>query len=179
MTRRSRRRIVAVEGGELRFPFQSRRPGRPLHDVVIGPPWGAAEPITPLDISWSGPDDAPTSSADSWLVLFERPRRRPADGADPDLRSTSVPVTAADAALRLCDVIAAWRAADRELAGLTDADPEWSRVHAELVGLRALHHRLFDMRAEHRTPDREWTSVRYVELARAWLMSTAPRPVTA
>jgi hypothetical protein len=44
----------------------------------------------------------------------------------------------------ICDVIATWRAADRRLAGLAMNSPERDGVQAELVGLRALHHRLFD-----------------------------------
>ena len=51
-----------------------------------------------------------------------------------------------DATPRIDDVIAAWRTADRELARLAEDDPEWEVVHAELVGLRALHHRLFEVR---------------------------------
>jgi hypothetical protein len=50
----------------------------------------------------------------------------------------------------ICDVIATWRAADRRLAGLAMNSPERDRVHAELVGLRALHHRLFDARMAER-----------------------------
>jgi hypothetical protein len=46
----------------------------------------------------------------------------------------------------ICDVVAAWRAADRELAGLIENEPEWNRVRAGIIGLRALHNRLFEAR---------------------------------
>ena len=46
----------------------------------------------------------------------------------------------------ICDVVNAWRAADRELAGLVENQPEWNRVRAEIIGLRALHNRLFEAR---------------------------------
>jgi hypothetical protein len=45
---------------------------------------------------------------------------------------------------RICDVITAWRAAARELAELAATSPDRDRLHADLVGLRALHHHLFD-----------------------------------
>jgi hypothetical protein len=44
----------------------------------------------------------------------------------------------------ISDVVAAWRAADRELAGLVENEPEWNRVRAEIIGLRTLHDRLFE-----------------------------------
>ena len=46
----------------------------------------------------------------------------------------------------ICEVVAAWRTADRELAGLVENEPEWNRVRAEIIALRALHHRLFEAR---------------------------------
>jgi hypothetical protein len=51
-----------------------------------------------------------------------------------------------DSSPAICDVVAAWRTADRELAGLVENEPEWNRVRAEIIGLRALHHRLFEAR---------------------------------
>ena len=119
---------------------------------------------------------------DSWLVLFERPPRSTPAGPGPlpeAAASTTSPAGDAVAERRICDVLIAWRAADRELASLTEADPEWSRVQAEIAGLRALHHRLFDLRAGQRTHERETASVRFAELARAWRMDTAPLPATA
>ena len=45
--------------------------------------------------------------------------------------------------LRIWDVLASWRAAERELARATLDSPELPRIHADLVGLRAAYHRLF------------------------------------
>ena len=55
-------------------------------------------------------------------------------------------LSARDASPAICDVVAAWRTADRELAGLVENEPELNRVRAEIIGLRALHHRLFEAR---------------------------------
>jgi hypothetical protein len=46
----------------------------------------------------------------------------------------------------ICDVVAAWRAAERDLADLVENEPAWNRVRAEIIGLRALHHLLFEGR---------------------------------
>jgi hypothetical protein len=48
--------------------------------------------------------------------------------------------------LRIWDVLAAWRTAERELAETRTTNPDWPRLHAELVGLRAAYHRLFHER---------------------------------
>lgn len=48
--------------------------------------------------------------------------------------------------LRIWDVLAAWRAAERELADTPLESTDWPRVHADLVGLRAAYHRLFQER---------------------------------
>ena len=82
----------------------------------------------------------PLSEIDSWVVLDTGIWPGDPSGHDRELTA------ARDVGPPICDVIVAWRAADRELAGLAEDDPEWNRVHAELVGLRALHHRLFEAR---------------------------------
>jgi hypothetical protein len=46
----------------------------------------------------------------------------------------------------ICDVVADWRAAERDLARLIENEPEWNRVLAETIGLRTLHNRLFEAR---------------------------------
>jgi hypothetical protein len=56
------------------------------------------------------------------------------------------PTTAAAEPQTVFAVVTAWRAAQRTLDRLAEGSPEWNDVHAELVGLRALHHRLFDAR---------------------------------
>jgi len=48
--------------------------------------------------------------------------------------------------LKIWDVLASWRSAERELAATTLDSPEWTRLHADLVGLRAAYHRLFNER---------------------------------
>jgi hypothetical protein len=62
------------------------------------------------------------------------------------LDASSTPRLDSAATKPICDVLNAWRAAERELASLVEGRPDWDRVHAELVGLRALHHRLFEAR---------------------------------
>ena len=94
-----------------------------------------------------------------WTVLdghqwpFDRDRRTEPEWDEPVPRPSSVPLgprprLAVNDRISpaICDVVAAWRAADRELAGLVEDEPEWNRVRAEIIGLRALHHRLFEAR---------------------------------
>lgn len=45
-------------------------------------------------------------------------------------------------------VLMAWRAAERELNEIHEGSPEWSRVNAEIVSLRAAYHRLFEERSQ-------------------------------
>lgn len=71
-------------------------------------------------------------------------------------------------------VIAAWRAADRALAGLVEGDPEWNRIHAELVGLRTLHHSLFEARMV-QEPTGSESSARWAFAVMAW----GPEPLPA
>jgi hypothetical protein len=75
-------------------------------------------------------------------------------------------------------VIAAWRAADRELAGLVEGDPEWNRIHAELIGLRALHHLLFEARMAASPTDGE-SSARSEFALMTWGSAPLPAPVMA
>jgi hypothetical protein len=79
---------------------------------------------------------------------------------------------------RIDEVIAAWRAADRRLAGLEDSDPERNRVQAELVGLRALHHRLFDVKLFER-PRGDEASARWAFAILAWGSAPIPARVLA
>jgi hypothetical protein len=55
--------------------------------------------------------------------------------------------------IRIWDVLAAWRASEHELAVTSADNPEWPRIHADLVGLRAAYHRMFRERLN--APDRE------------------------
>jgi hypothetical protein len=75
---------------------------------------------------------------------------------------------------RIHDVISAWRAADRELAGLVEDDPERDRVQSELVVLRAVHHRLFAARMA-ASPTIDESSVRSEFGVMAW----GPEPLPA
>ena len=115
---------------------------------------GNASPVV-MD-GWSAFDPRP------WLeglmdpagpVAFERELADLAVTRDDEARRADT----AESGRSISDVLAAWRAAERELAALAVGDPDMGRVHAELVGLRALHHRLFDARigAE---PDRQPTT---------------------
>lgn len=48
------------------------------------------------------------------------------------------------------EVLTAWRAADRALGGIEEDAPEWARLHARLVSLRASYHQLFAERVRDR-----------------------------
>jgi hypothetical protein len=89
----------------------------------------------PSDRAASFDRETPPLSCGSLLVQAPRPVVAP-----------SPPTPAADVPQQIFAVVNAWRAAERVLDGLVVDSPPWNRVHAELVGLRALHHRLFDAR---------------------------------
>ena len=117
--------------------------------------------------------DGPPSGIDPWFELDAGVWSGPAE-----IRPPSVFLEDGDATRRICDVIAAWRAADRELAGLVEGDPGWARVHDELVGLRALHHRLF---AAHvgESPTGEEPAARWAFAIMAWGPAPLPSRVMA
>jgi hypothetical protein len=48
------------------------------------------------------------------------------------------------AATAIRDVLASWRAAERELAVTAEDSPAWPHVNARLISLRVAYHRLFD-----------------------------------
>ncbi len=52
------------------------------------------------------------------------------------------------ARMHIDEVLAAWRAADRALGLIAEGSPEWARVHATLVSLRASYHQLFAERRD-------------------------------
>jgi hypothetical protein len=101
--------------------------------------------------------DGPVAELDPWMVLDARVW----PGASPSLRDT-IPVASPGTIQpstgslepehttpRICDVIAAWRAAERRMTELVQDDPDRDRLQAELVGFRALHHGLFEARMRH------------------------------
>jgi hypothetical protein len=47
------------------------------------------------------------------------------------------------AKVHIYEILTAWRAADRALGVVEEDSPEWARVNARLVNLRASYHRLF------------------------------------
>ena len=49
---------------------------------------------------------------------------------------------------RLYGVLMAWRAAERELAGILEDSPEWPRIQANVANFRASYHLLFNERRE-------------------------------
>lgn len=57
-----------------------------------------------------------------------------------------IEVSPATPHVAICQVLAAWRAAERELAGLSADSPEWGRVHALIIDHRTTYLRLFDER---------------------------------
>lgn len=79
------------------------------------------------DIGATSVQEAGADSGISWWVPSAAPPRRP---------------TTANAG----PILAAWRAAERELGEIAGDSPDWPRVNAELVALRADYHRLFEER---------------------------------
>jgi hypothetical protein len=120
--------------------------------------------------------DGPPSEIDAWIVLDSGIWPGASPAPQDALPAPAQPPTGSfeheDATPPICDVIAAWRAADRELAGLVEGNAEWNRVHAEMLGLRALHHRLFEARmAEFPTSDKSTDRSRFA------VMAWGPEPV--
>jgi hypothetical protein len=77
---------------------------------------------------------------------------------------------------RICDVIAAWRVAERQIAEMVEDDPDRARVQAALVSLRTLHHELFEARM------RRWpreASARWTFAIMAWGRAPSPARVLA
>lgn len=52
------------------------------------------------------------------------------------------------ARIHIHEILTAWRAADRALGVIAEDSPEWARVHARLVTLRASYHQLFGERCD-------------------------------
>jgi hypothetical protein len=50
--------------------------------------------------------------------------------------------------IHIDEILTAWREADRALGMITEGSPEWARVHAKLVSLRASYHQLFAERCD-------------------------------
>lgn len=93
-----------------------------------------------VDSGVAGPSrelrDDPLAHAFEWHRLtVVRPVQQPVE------RSVPAPK------IRIWDVLAAWRAAERELGQVADGSPEWPRLHANVVGLRASYHRIVDERS--------------------------------
>ena len=78
---------------------------------------------------------------------------------------------------RICDVIVAWRAAERELAAWSESDPEWRVAEADIVWLRALHHRLFDAKLARLTAPRLGAGPTAVLAFANWPYGVATRTV--
>jgi hypothetical protein len=82
-----------------------------------------------------------------WFGLAEpRPRidrrtpgRHP-DDAGPIVHVVDRPVRG----VAPCDVLAAWRAAERELAAMPVDSPEWTDLRARVAELRASYHQLYN-----------------------------------
>jgi hypothetical protein len=47
------------------------------------------------------------------------------------------------AKIDIFEILTAWRAADRALGVIAEGSPEWARVHARVVSLRASYHQVF------------------------------------
>lgn len=128
-------------------------------------------------------DGSPTE-LDSWIELdasvWPGASRSPRDGIPfvspgPDQPSTGS-LEPAHGTARICDVIAAWRVAERQIAEMVEDDPDRGRVQADLVGLRALHHGLFEARMRRRPGE---ASARWTIAILAWGRAPLPARVLA
>jgi hypothetical protein len=99
--------------------------------------------VPPAGVAGAGADGG------GWVTRVEDREPRALQLSDlillPPLKQAVVPAVPT---LRIWEVLAAWRAAEREMSSISDDSPEWPRVHAELVGLRAAYHRLFQERMQ-------------------------------
>ena len=182
MTDRAGSRNVTVAGSVRRPAVVRGLKGLAVNmdHAMIGAPDRSSVEMTLLEAETEGVLSRQKNSVVvPWIALFERPGGWAPDEIDSGPATAVEQADARDETPHLWDVIAAWRAADRELAAMTQDDPDWNRVHAELVGLRALHHRLFDARARHETSRREAAVSAFTDAARAWWRDGAPRPVPA
>lgn len=101
---------------------------------VIPPPAAAPPDPAPDFLGWASLD-----GLEPWAQVLPQLQLLPAitTPVDPE-HPAAVP--------KIWVVLASWRAAERELATTTLDSPDWTRIHADLVGLRAAHHRLFQER---------------------------------
>ena len=99
--------------------WMTRRLARPRTDVD---PAGAAEPPRGGHVVHAPAIDAPDLATVGEVQ-----------------RTTDRPVPKSG----IQEVLAAWRAAERELDDVPENSPEWSGIHAKLVGLRASYQQLF------------------------------------
>ena len=199
MTDRDRAAIVDVAGSLWTSLVAGTGLVEGNHALIEWDGRAAAEPGAPEAGLRRVLEHAPSAEDDDWIVLFERVGRLAESDLDPRAGSTETVevdppsagafgspngiAEAPDDPARLWEIIAAWRAADRELALLAEDDPDWNRVHAEVVGLRALHHRRFDARLDQERVRSEALVTRIAAaaaaVAREWCQARAPQPVTA
>ena len=128
--------------------------------VSVGHPGSGGTAVLIPDVS--GPHEPSDQSlafgASAWPDRDDRRAVRPAHRAHdprvqdppsgpPPIRPELDLMRRDEAGVAICDVLAAWRAAERELAGLVAGDRRANLVEAEVCGLRDLHQRLFAARA--------------------------------
>lgn len=104
-----------------------------VSDVVLAP---IAAPAPPAErMSWASRDGKlePWTQELPQLTLLPRVATR-VDPEHPNVVQS------------IWDVLASWRAAERDLLRIGPDSPDWPRIHAEFVGLRAAYHRLFNER---------------------------------
>jgi hypothetical protein len=72
-------------------------------------------------------------------------RLRPPPAPDPAVVGSIVDIVDQPGrGVAACDVLAAWRAAERELAAIPADSPDWTDVRSRVVELRASYHQLFN-----------------------------------
>lgn len=133
---------LTAEGSESAGTLVLERPGVALDDA-----FGAG--IGPL-----GPTVAAPSGGSSAAPSVASSSAAPVGGAPEDARPRQTPVDP-----RIWEVLAGWRAAIRSIAIVEPDSSAWYARHAELVGLRALYHTLFDEAAAAAIPPRRMVLV--------------------
>ena len=131
-------------GGDMRF---DREPERPH-----GRAWGTSRGPRrdPPDLSRLALADA---STDGWAADHDLSTLPVGPDAQMDLHRSGILLDRPTSNMRMSDVLAAWRAAERDLADADDASPTRERLQVIVRDLRSLYGRLFDQRVGSLDPD--------------------------
>lgn len=114
---------------------------------LAGLPGGADGIEDFVEPEWPLPKPPSVPDAGTQAQAVEEPSRGRAPlGLGVAVKPIETEVSAATPAVAICQVLAAWRAAERELASLGVDSPDRGRVQALIVDHQATYLRLFDER---------------------------------